>query len=231
MNDIYFRQERTDGTSSVPPVGTANASSTLSALMPVRKRPSSNSVMTYCDNRSIILFVTVVVDGRRRILANDVARDCIVAAWKDSPEWIVGRYVIMPDHVHFFCAPAQYPPSGFRRWMKRWKTLSAMSIRKAIGAANAGGSQLVATVVDGVADGLADGTSSVPPVGTAMAAIPVAGLPFWQRNCWDRQLRAGESYSEKWNYIRNNPVRKGLCDLPEHWPFQGEMHKLCWHDR
>lgn len=34
--------------------------------------------------------------------------------------------------------------------------------------------------------------------------------PLWQQDYWDRQLRSGESYAEKWNYVRNNPVRHGL---------------------
>ncbi len=35
--------------------------------------------------------------------------------------------------------------------------------------------------------------------------------------------RSGESYSEKWEYVRMNPVRAGLCKEPEQWPHQGEI--------
>ena len=48
----------------------------------------------------------------------------------------------------------------------------------------------------------------------------------WQPACWDRRLRSGESYDEKWEYIRNNPVRAGLVAQPEDWPYAGEIWPL-----
>jgi putative transposase len=32
----------------------------------------------------------------------------------------------------------------------------------------------------------------------------------WQSHHWDTRLRRGENYSEKWEYVRQNPVRAGL---------------------
>ena len=51
---------------------------------------------------------------------------------------------------------------------------------------------------------------------------------IFQRNCWDRQLRQAEHYEEKWAYVRQNPVRKGLVKRADDWPFQGCMHELRW---
>src|SRR5438876_10694334 len=34
--------------------------------------------------------------------------------------------------------------------------------------------------------------------------------PHWQKGFFDHILRSGDSYSEKWNYVRENPVRAGL---------------------
>ncbi len=45
----------------------------------------------------------------------------------------------------------------------------------------------------------------------------------WQEGFFDHLLRSGESYSEKWEYVRMNPVRAGLCKEPEQWPHQGEI--------
>ncbi|MDQ3545235.1 MAG: hypothetical protein M3429_01750, partial [Verrucomicrobiota bacterium] len=28
-----------------------------------------------------------------------------VESWKGSTAWIVGRYVLMPDHLHLICSP------------------------------------------------------------------------------------------------------------------------------
>ena len=42
----------------------------------------------------------------------------------------------------------------------------------------------------------------------------------WQRDFFDHRLRNDESLTEKWNYIRENPVRKGLAAKPDDWPYQ-----------
>jgi putative transposase len=50
--------------------------------------------------------------------------------------------------------------------------------------------------------------------------------PHWQEGFFDHLLRSGESYEQKWEYVRQNPVRKGLCVQPEDWPYQGEITPL-----
>ena len=41
----------------------------------------------------------------------------------------------------------------------------------------------------------------------------------WQNNFFDHRIRTGENLDEKALYIRANPVRAGLCSLPEKWPY------------
>ena len=43
----------------------------------------------------------------------------------------------------------------------------------------------------------------------------------WQREFHDRLLRSDEKLEEKWEYVRQNPVRAGLCREPEEYPFSG----------
>ena len=50
----------------------------------------------------------------------------------------------------------------------------------------------------------------------------------WQRSHWDTRIRSGKDYDEKWQYIREIPVRKGLIEAAEKWPYQGMMHDLVW---
>jgi putative transposase len=50
----------------------------------------------------------------------------------------------------------------------------------------------------------------------------------WQTDHWDRRLRRSESYDQKWEYVRSNPVRHGLVARAEDWPYQGEVHVLPW---
>lgn len=50
----------------------------------------------------------------------------------------------------------------------------------------------------------------------------------FQSRGWHHRLRDGESYTEKWHYVRMNPVRKGLVMNPETWTFKGRIHDLIW---
>ena len=50
--------------------------------------------------------------------------------------------------------------------------------------------------------------------------------PHWQKTFFDHVLRSGESYSAKWEYVCENPVRAGLVKGSEDWPFQGEIFPL-----
>lgn len=50
----------------------------------------------------------------------------------------------------------------------------------------------------------------------------------WQRNQWDTRMRTAAQYSDKWEYVRNNPVRHGLVGRVEDWPYQGEFFDLQW---
>lgn len=46
----------------------------------------------------------------------------------------------------------------------------------------------------------------------------------WQNGFVDHILRNSESRSEKWEYIRNNPVRAGLTRSFAEWPYQRWFH-------
>ncbi|MBQ9431683.1 MAG: hypothetical protein IJU44_09050 [Kiritimatiellae bacterium] len=182
-----------DATERVPPRadvgGSRSVATATTRVLPARKHPSRNSILTTCDNRAIILFVTVVTCNRQCVLADCKVQSVILDVWRRTKGWIVGRYVIMPDHIHFFCAPTCYPPSDFHAWMACWKRM----------------------------------VSNRFPCRHS--------LPLWQRDCWDTQLRRSESYADKWEYVRNNPIRKRLTEDADSWPFQGELNVLQWHDR
>jgi putative transposase len=51
---------------------------------------------------------------------------------------------------------------------------------------------------------------------------------IWQRGHWDRQMRGREHYDDRWEYVRQNPVRAGLLRSPDQWPWQGEIRRLSW---
>jgi REP element-mobilizing transposase RayT len=117
-----------------------------------------------------------------------VTHAILLKLWRDSQShngWCVGRYVIMPDHIHLFAMPDE-KPEALGRWVAIWKSISARQI-------------------------------------VARTGVPA---PIWQRDYFDRYLRTAESYSAKWDYVRNNPVRAGLATRVEDWPYQGVIHDL-----
>jgi REP-associated tyrosine transposase len=42
---------------------------------------------------------------------------------------------------------------------------------------------------------------------------------LWQDERYDRIMRDENEFLEKWNYIRNNPVKLGLADQPKKYPW------------
>jgi REP element-mobilizing transposase RayT len=92
----------------------------------------------------------------------------------------VGRYVIMPDHIHLFVRGSL--DFSLRQWVRMMKrTLSC-----------------------------------------AIFADP----PHWQQGFFDHLIRHSESYAEKWEYVRQNPVRARLVTNPDEWQWQGEILRL-----
>ncbi len=81
-----------------------------------------------------VYFITTCTHDRKPFLANpDVAR-ILHEEWAGTQErhgWLIGRYVIMPDHVHFFCAEQ---PGGAKKplsvFMKSWKEWSAKALHR-----------------------------------------------------------------------------------------------------
>ena len=43
--------------------------------------------------------------------------------------------------------------------------------------------------------------------------------PLWQEESFDHVLRSEESFEDKLEYIRQNPVRRGLVKVPEDYPW------------
>ena len=112
--------------------------------------------------------------------------EVVLTGWRSATGWKVGRFVLMPDHIHLFTTPDDQNPPSLSRWVTYWKSLVSKG-------------------------------------------WPWAGeQPIWQQDFWDRQLRSHESYSVKWDYVRNNPVRHGLVGKAEDWPYQGELNPLDW---
>jgi REP-associated tyrosine transposase len=135
-----------------------------------------------------IYFVTTCTFGRRAILATNQIAALLSDEWRaahDRHGWAIGCYVIMPDHVHFFCR-AELDAKSLPIFMQKWKQWSSKRMAR---------------------------------------ELKVAGS-VWQEEFFDHVLRSSESYSQKWDYVKENPVRAGLVKKSDDWPFQGEIESL-----
>ena len=53
-------------------------------------------------------------------------------------------------------------------------------------------------------------------------AYPEKARMVWQASFHPR-IRSYEDYNEKLNYMKENPVKAGLVESIEDWPYRGEM--------
>lgn len=47
---------------------------------------------------------------------------------------------------------------------------------------------------------------------------------FWQKRYYDFNIRSDAQFREKLRYIHRNPVKSGLCERPEDWPWSSFLH-------
>ena len=85
----------------------------------VPRRHPSKGVLIDCG-RATIVFVTVCARQRAARLANEVMHKTLLHAWSDADAWIIGAYVVMPDHLHFFCSPID-EQIAIEQWITFWK--------------------------------------------------------------------------------------------------------------
>jgi REP element-mobilizing transposase RayT len=134
-----------------------------------------------------LYFVTFGTAERHCCLANEVIHQQFMDFGKRLSQHgsSIGRYVIMPDHIHCFVRIGPSQKFGLTIGFLK-KSLSA-SLNK-------------------------NGVNG----------------PHWQPSFFDHLIRSPDSYSEKWDYVYNNPVRAGLVKQAEDWPFSGEIVQISY---
>jgi len=133
-----------------------------------------------------VFLITTCTHERRPILANAAIHQVLRREWSGLRRrhgWAAGRYVVMPDHVHFLVRPAGRPERPLATAVGKWKEWTARG----------------------------------------MARLGVARSPVWQPEFFDHLIRSEESLEEKWRYVQENPVRAGLVERAEDWPWSGAI--------
>jgi len=68
-----------------------------------------------------IVFLTVCTRKRAPWLESANAHNALLSAWREANAWQVGRYVLMPGHLHLFCAPVDVE-MPLDNWVRFWKS-------------------------------------------------------------------------------------------------------------
>jgi putative transposase len=126
---------------------------------------------------------------RRRLLENDAVYQIIRDELADAEKrhgWRVGRFVVMPDHLHWFCAPASEEHRELSIFVGQFKQWTSKRIARVLG----------------------------------------RSPPIWQQNFFDHLLRSNEAYQEKADYMWLNPVRAGLVQRIDEWPYKDDLQPL-----
>jgi len=79
-----------------------------------------------------IYFITTCSFRRRSILASKEVAGIRINEWRNAHDrhgWAIGRYVAMPDHVHFFCS-AELDGKALPTFMLAWKQWTSKRIAR-----------------------------------------------------------------------------------------------------
>jgi putative transposase len=69
-----------------------------------------------------IFFVTVNARDAAPWMANSIVQNSLAEIWRaEATAWLVGYYLVMPTHVHLFCAPRDLQ-FGIDQWVEFWKS-------------------------------------------------------------------------------------------------------------
>jgi putative transposase len=156
------------------------------------------------DNGPTRYFLTICVEGRDNVLANENIYQRFVSFLLDSPQryrWWPKQFMLMPDHLHLIVHQGRAAIT-LGQWIKAMKAV--------VGLSRVAGSN--------------DACRPGAPTGRSPGWR-------WQAAFFDHVLRSQESEAEKWQYIYMNPVRAGLVNRPEDWPYGGEIAYVRQDDR
>ena len=144
-------------------------------------------------------FFTVVTFQRATILTGTLSRDCLRFAFnkvKETRPFDNVAMCLLPDYLH--CVWKL--PEGDADFSRRWNSAKSLFTKMYL---NSGGFE---------------GKRSTSRMRTGEAAV-------WQRRFWEHQIRDENDLQKHIDYIHYNPVKHGLVEKIEDWPWS-TYHKF-----
>ena len=152
-----------------------------------------------------VCFVTTTIEGFRPALAPEpVARMFLDALqfYRSRGDILLHAWVVMPEHVHLLLTPVRGSISDMMELLKRYTSRQILAWCKEQGRADDLGFFAERGQIDG------------------------EGYSVWMRSFRSVPLQVDQAVLDKIAYIHGNPVRRGLCQTPEDWPFSSAS----WYD-
>lgn len=138
-------------------------------------------------------FFTVVSHGRRGIFtlskSREVFQEAIREVQREYP-FSIGAWVLLPNHLHCLWTL----PEGDEDFSRRWALIKFGFSKKA--------SHLLTSRRD-----------------LSRARQARNESPIWQKRFWEHQIRDDKDLSRHFDYIHFNPVKHGLVNRVQDWPF------------
>ena len=143
-------------------------------------------------------FFTVVTYDRRAIFTDPVARACLHTAWTQTKRQMPFEDValcLLPNHLH--CVWKL--PADDADFSLRWARIKAGFTRRYL---------------------IAGGTES----NQSRSRRRKRERGIWQRRFWEHQIRDERDLQRHIDYIHYNPVKHGLVENVEDWPWSSYHH-------
>ena len=90
-----------------------------------RRKPASGVLVL--SGQPTIVFLTVCTRDRQPWLAQEDVHATLCDTWQKAQAWLVGCYLLMPDHLHLFCAPRDLTVT-VDNWVKCWKRMFSRAV-------------------------------------------------------------------------------------------------------
>lgn len=138
-------------------------------------------------------FFTVVSYRRQAVLCDEPIRYALRKAIQETRlkyPFSIDAWVLMPDHLHCIWRL----PEGDRDYSKRWSL-----IKRSI------------SII------CADSYNKQKWLNGSKKKHRESTL--WQRRFWEHQIRDQQDFNRHLDYIHYNPVKHGLCERADAWPY------------
>ena len=163
------------------------------------------------------IFFTVCLAERGSSALTDHIDDlrlAVAQARADRP-FAIDAFVVLPDHLHAIWTL----PEGDTDYSVRWGAIKARFTRNLRDTCRVGFNPTLAR-----AAGRPVGWNPTLPRSASKRAKGDAGI--WQRRFWEHHVRNEAEFAELLRYCWWNPVKHGLSDSPEAWPYSSVHQEL-----